>query len=407
MLEPIRFAVNSEKAAFDPSQQHVETKFDCLGMKGSRCFLCMFLFSVAILVYIKFFINNHKSIYYNENDIVDNDKCFVISAGYWGLGSNLVHLILALSYTGSNNLYWEFSNNKYGCCKKGHHCEKNGWNTIFKPIDILNLLPKHLIHYNEIDRQVTFEDSISKERKTCLHTIFNELVPPMNITHPYPDDICDKVCETLIPFWKPTDNIQNLIDHELFELSLHPKPIIAIHLRGGDKVRLESRQYKLTPAITQLRNTLKFSGSASTNASSDYDSMNTFGTCVILGDDSTLASRAIGILKDILPCYIVNRVRPNYSHDQDTFNNMTNDFRCHETKNLLIDVEILSNADAAIGLADSNVVRLAANLRRCQKNNNLFFDWHGRNVYDHACNPFLSTLWNPFSPTIVNSSNIY
>lgn len=345
--------------------------------------------------YIIWILISHILCINTKRHKLNPNDCYVLQAGSWGLGSNLVHLILAMNYVGLNKIYWDFSRNPYGCCNKNvkTSCINNGWNTIFQSNIALNLPQKRKykensgIAYHSMG-SFTFTNSSSNRSITCYGKSFNDLTPPTKFRNgSYDDTRCNNLCSTLNSFWQPSYEIQILIDHELMILSQYPKPIIAIHLRGGDKIKdAEAKPYKLNPTIDTLSYLMSKSRWSNQN-----------GTCVILGDDSKLGDKAMSYLKKKMSCHIYNRVRPDHSHNQADFNNMASELRCLETKQLLIDIEILSSADAAIGLADSNVVRLAANLRRCRKTKNIFLDWHGRDIFQNACSPYINNFHSSVS----------
>lgn len=345
-------------------------------------------FELFIIILCLFLYRSEPSQSSDEASI----NCYVFEAGRHGLGSNIVYLSLALAHIGTDSIYLDYSKSPYSCCNatSSSPCFNSGWEKVFQG-DIPKLLPKK--RYKIIDKEkglVEIRHDHSKE--ICyLRTYMNrmDLFPPRRRYGTFKDkNICEpsgRLCKILLKLWQPANNIKKFINKELDKYGLRTKdipgysrPIIAIQLRGGDKISSkEAPSYKFHSALSKL----------SQNMSSH--SISSGGTCILLGDDSKLAATAIPDIKRILGCKIVNRIPKNYQHFQWEFNVLSQSIRCTKTKELLSDIEIIAHADAIIGMSRSNVIKVAVNLKRCREGiqGNLF-DWEGIDIYTYSCDPF-------------------
>ena len=176
------------------------------------------------------------------------------------------------------------------------------------------------------------------------------------------------MCEAIRSVWKPSPELQELMEYEQARLEAYPHPLIAVQLRGGDKIAPNGNgNYgELPPGyiydIEKGIERLNISG----------------GTCVLMGDDSTLAERAVRALDG--QCHVINRVLPHHKHDQEAFNAGTEHDRCQSTKQVLVDINIMLIANLTIGLGVSNVIRIASLLQRCFEFREDILDWGSMNV---------------------------
>lgn len=135
-----------------------------------------------------------------------------------------------------------------------------------------------------------------------------------------------------------------------------------------------------------------------------FKSLKGNGTCVIIGDDYSLAEDAIKALKSYIGCIIVNRVIPGLPHFQSQFNRLPLEDRCVEMQNIFVDVELIATADAAIVLSESNTAKLGGLLRLQRKSNSsheynkitsdlMFLSWHEeRNITNDIMSIFQTKI---------------
>jgi hypothetical protein len=170
--------------------------------------------------------------------------------------------------------------------------------------------------------------------------------------------------------WQPSAELQAVIDYEMSNLTLYPPPLVALQVRGSDKL---GAPYQFEAGIAWL----------AANAS------NLNGTCVVLGDDDALGRNASALARAALGCVVVNRIRhPGRAHVQSAFDGEAPEPRCQRTKQLLVDVEIMARAHALAGLAASNSVRVGVLLRACRQGGlHNAVDWQMRDMLAEACTP--------------------
>ena len=59
------------------------------------------------------------------------------------------------------------------------------------------------------------------------------------------------------------------------------------------------------------------------------------------------------------------------------FNQQPVSHRCHRTKRLIVDIEVMAHADAVMGMTLSNVAQIVGILRKSRYGDvGTFYDWH-------------------------------
>lgn len=263
-------------------------------------------------------------------------SCSFVNADKYGFGSNMIKLIHFLNYAEREKMEvifnWEKS--PYSCCIPSNTtvCYNNGFN------DILNL---HSILPNFISITSTMQINYN-----CSSISYKNYIMSMR-TMQATGKKCPQIALMANKIWKLGVEISSFISNRLIEIKSLKKPLIAVHIRGGDKLTREAKPYDVSQAIQLL--------------SQDKEVLN--GTCVVVGDDWNIAMKAIPILVSRLNCTIKNLIPINYSHNQEVFDTFEPNQRCTFLKALLLDIEIITHADAAIVLARSNLAKLAGLLR--------------------------------------------
>ena len=302
-------------------------------------------------------------------------------------------LTLALFHHGGSNIYWDFSTSSYGCCNS---CFNGGWKTIFGNGTLPIEAPKErefprdsklsLVKFPTLNDKICKRNTISDQN--LIPTYKSPVLGGDGVF--LNENACAGICKPLLELWALSTPIQEQLDLELanLERSYPARPLFGFHVRGGDKLVGEAKAYTLSLAVNNLKKMYEKRGERFLN-----------GTCVIVGDDAQLERKLVPVLQNELGCYAIysrlNSSSNSSAHDQGAFNAQSADALCYQTRRLLVDVEILARCDAAVGLMDSHVSRMAANLRRCRSNDSSslanVLDWHGRDAYKYACNPYMPT----------------
>lgn len=285
-------------------------------------------------------------------------ECVVAHSAAGGLGSQLAQLLHAMAQVPAEQLYWDFGASLYSCCRAGQPCANNGWRRFFGGDDP-GSVPSPATVSGEA---VTFTSPRSNQSVTCKRaTLPLPAVSRDNAACP------GALCHAIQRLWQPSAELQAVIDYEVSNLALYPPPLVALQVRGGDKL---GGPYPLEAGIAAL----------AANAS------NLNGTCVVLGDDDALGRNASALARAALGCVVVNRIHPGHAHVQSAFAGEAPEARCQRTKQLLVDVEIMARAHALAGLVASNTVRLGALLRACRQGGlHNAVDWLMRDMLAEAC----------------------
>ena len=250
-----------------------------------------------------------------------------------GFGSSVLHLFHAYRNFGISHVQWDWTPSHHTCCSA---CENSGWNLLFK-YPVLN--PERCS--SVYDRWTLHQNAMDNDHRGL-----------------------DRMCEGVLYAWQPARKMREAIKRELDALALLPQPLYVMQTRGGDKWTEfpPGYVYNITYGIEQM-------GKGEPRG----------GTCVIVGDDSALAEQASSLSQDIIGCHVVNRV-PQGNHSEEKFNMWSEEKRCVETKNVIIDIELLVRAKRSVGVSVSNVVRIASLLQQCRDRRQDILDWSGLNA---------------------------
>ena len=282
----------------------------------------------------------------------DEPGCVVASAAPWGLGSSLVHMLHGLKTLGDDAFFWDFSTSPYRCSANDTH---GGWDAFFASASPApsTRAPANCTHWKF--QNLTQFNVASRKRANATSE-------------------CADLCNVVRRVWKPSRVVQELVDYELQELEHFPRPLYALHVRGGDKEReiRPSYDYSIPAGLQRLRELASYSAGRG-------------GTCVLVGDDASLAEPAAAEAERALGCRVINRVVPDHAHNQRVFNKEPLPFRCHSTKRLLVDLELLARADFSVGLALSNFYHIAALLQYCREQRLDMVDWGGLPLLSDLC----------------------
>lgn len=130
-----------------------------------------------------------------------------------------------------------------------------------------------------------------------------------------------------------------------------PKPILAFHVRGGDK-----------KVHTQWDNMSNWSASAFAEAMLSIPSA-VGGTCLVIGDESVRSFEVGNEVSQKLNCTTVVIGGVHRGHDQRHFGSASPDERCRGTEDIVAAIESMAAADFFVGNYLSNVDRLVHILR--------------------------------------------
>ena len=285
--------------------------------------------------------------------------CIVAQATWWGLGSQLVHLLHALAHRPAGAVFWDHRASPYTCCDA---CPNNGWDTLFAG-DAPEQLPASSFLWHggraKACQAIDVGGLASLNRQ-----LYNETA------------MCPQaLCAPLRSLWVLSPSARRRADAELALLAPLRKPLVALHVRGGDKVygpNNETRPYTFEAGLTALA----------------ADPRNLGGTCVVVGDDDSLGRALARAAPAALGCRVHYRIKRGGAHVQQAFNRQSLARRCEASSALLTDIETLAYADAAAMLAVSNTARVATLLRACRLGGDpRVVDWQGGNALSEACYP--------------------
>ena len=162
--------------------------------------------------------------------------------------------------------------------------------------------------------------------------------------------------------WKLSDSVQRSADLQAAYLASLPKPLIGIHIRAGDKGPEDDRA-KRSPSwfqeqewVHSLQELLDSNGLSSQGAGKG-------GTCLMFGDDLKALSEAGAALRTSLECTTMLMGGTLQGHHQHDFNKLSRTAACDSTKELILSLEAMSEADVFIGSYVSNIGRLVHLLR--------------------------------------------
>ena len=180
-----------------------------------------------------------------------------------------------------------------------------------------------------------------------------------------------RLCRALGDIWRPSALMAARASAVAHMFRSAAQPVVVLQARGGDKVH--GAETETVPYLELIRPRLM--------DVANRGFIN--GTCFIVGDDYEIARHISNQVGSVLACHVHNFVKENYSHSQHSFNTETDIFHCESTKAVFADIEALTLANATVGLARSNLYRVALIRRACAgifKSNQNSFDWQGRDM---------------------------
>jgi hypothetical protein len=228
-------------------------------------------------------------------------------------------------------VFWDHRASPYTCCDA---CPNNGWDTLFAGDAPEQLLASSFLWHGgraKACQAIDVGGLASLNRQ-----LYNETA------------MCPQaLCAPLRSLWVLSPSARRRADAELALLAPLRKPLVALHVRGGDKVYgpyNETRPYTFEAGLTALA----------------ADPRNLGGTCVVVGDDDSLGRALARAAPAALGCRVHYRIKRGGAHVQQAFNRQSLARRCEASSALLTDIETLAYADAAAMLAVSNTARVAA-----------------------------------------------
>lgn len=183
--------------------------------------------------------------------------------------------------------------------------------------------------------------------------------------HEYPEDLMFPLMVSAAQqFWKFSPEMQKIADTMIATINLFPKPVLAVHVRGGDKIIEEQEKRK---------NWYHDASSIIKTASDLVGDLHVIKTCVVFGDDLEAANGVSSIVAKASGCHVVHIGGQHGGHNQGAFNsaahNMTlgEESRCSDIHSrvgrLLAEMHTMASADFFLGSFSSNLPRLIHLLR--------------------------------------------
>ncbi|KAG2491846.1 hypothetical protein HYH03_009802 [Edaphochlamys debaryana] len=186
------------------------------------------------------------------------------------------------------------------------------------------------------------------------------------------------VCPAVVGLWRSLHPSLQAEADAVIE-SLPEEPFVALHVRGGDKIKeYDGRGQRLETDHSLLGGMVAL---ATRHPSARGR------TCVVMGDDPVLAELVIAHASKILRCKSFHlRLPPRkkktaepVGHVQADFNAAPVEQRCNATRSFITDLNIMAAAPYFVGNTVSNVVSMAFWLRGCVHHHDLdtLFDGDG------------------------------
>ena len=281
--------------------------------RGARPGLCCFFLIVAGVV---------------AGNKTTGDDCGVLVLHSGGFGSQINLVVLSMLVYPQEMLFVNEENLDLMCTS-----EEGYWNRIFEG-DVRGI-PKHDFRSCSM-HQLPLDPMYEMHRQVDSNVFEGE-------------DIFKLKGEALKKLWKLSAQIRRKVDaHVSFVTSL-PKPLIAVHVRQGDKYIEDAWRKPYGP--------VDFARAALSNPEARN------GTCLIYGDDFETNHATARQLVRLLSCTPIVFGGSFSGHDQAQFNARSAVERCQLVDMLITEVEGMAKADYFIGSLNSNIGRLVAMMR--------------------------------------------
>ncbi|KAK9823276.1 hypothetical protein WJX72_001530 [[Myrmecia] bisecta] len=153
--------------------------------------------------------------------------------------------------------------------------------------------------------------------------------------------------------WHPAPFLKQATAEVLREFQQKPAPHVAFHVRGGDKFAEDQRGKRMSTRPEHLVASFR----------AQYPSVQG-GTCMLIGDDHKLLDQTAALVRQHLHCTVLRRgIEAGSKHEQAEFNGLPLEQRCAATHRLVVDLEVMAQAEYFVGSATSGMLFLVRSLR--------------------------------------------
>ena len=275
----------------------------------------------------------------NAEGVGDN-ACYVYHTSIWGFGSNLNGIAMAVAAYGAKNntIYLDESAWSYKCQGKA------SWNNFFVGTQP-HILP-------EAEPRIE-ADCVSID----YHSAYEEF---KNLTV---DHVRPLIGDALRKVWTLSDRLQMLAGKQVAFIETLRRPVLAIHVRSGDKV-LEDVKQGRNPEWFRSNDWL-----SSLNEHLKLFELPAPATCLIYGDGLEANAAVAAAAARNMSCAVLQFGGRDGGHQQllygedaaDTGN--LNDFFCSSTEDVILHLVGMACADLFVGSYNSNLPRIVHLLR--------------------------------------------
>ncbi len=247
------------------------------------------------------------------------DDCGVLVLHSGGFGSQINLVVLSMLVYPQEMLVVNEENLDLTCTSKDGY-----WNRIFEG-DVREV-PKHDFKSCSV-HQLPLDPMLEMHRQVDSNVFEGE-------------DIFKLKGEAFKKLWKLSGQLREKVDAHVSYLTSVPKPLIAVHVRQGDKY-VEDAWRKPYGPVDFARAAFSFPEARN-------------GSCVIYGDDFETNHATARQLVRLLSCTPIVFGGSFGGHDQAQFNARSGVERCQLVDTLITELEGMASADYFIGSLNSN-----------------------------------------------------
>ncbi|KAK9823388.1 hypothetical protein WJX72_002422 [[Myrmecia] bisecta] len=176
----------------------------------------------------------------------------------------------------------------------------------------------------------------------CSRKTFDNVRAEVELYKPGQWDVLEQ--EGLSQVWHLAPFLRQASAKALRELLHQPAPHIAFHVRGGDKFDEDQRGKRASTYPEHL--VASFEAQHPTVQG---------GTCILIGDDHKLINQTQDLVRRHLKCKVMLRgITSGSRHEQVEFNRLPLEDRCAATQRLIVDLEIMAQAEYFVGSPTSD-----------------------------------------------------
>ena len=268
-----------------------------------------------------------------------DQACYVYHTSLHGFGSNLFGIAMAVAAYGANStLYLDESDWFYKCGGKA------SWNEFFA-----GMQPQRMP-----DPEFHIEKDCTSVEYLSAHELFKNLTV---------DHIRPLIGSALQKVWTLSDRMQKLADKQTAFMDTLRRPVLAIHVRSGDKgfedvkAGRDPEWFRSSDWLSSLEEHMKMFGLPAP------------ATCLIYGDGLEANVAVAATAARNLSCDVLQFGGREGGHQWRLFgehaadSGQSSDYHCSSTEKVIMDLVGMARADLFVGNYNSNLPRIAHLLR--------------------------------------------